>query len=216
MGLSASVGTVLYDPYKRGSCVGLGGSPFSAGRAGYEIVDVGRRVVWGTADWTPSAFQGFKPPWHKPLYRKNDPRVGYADSGKITKSPGCEFDGQYNTLRAFGRDFRQVVRLISFERIGSGESQLQQVTLEKYHTLLYREGTVVRVLHTPDETQYIAVSRSARPEGGPNPLPEGWRIGTYQLSCDFPLELSGTVINIRTPNRDSFQGPLQPRHHFPR
>lgn len=213
----AGIGPIIfYDPYEKTTCVALSGTPFSDGRVGYEIIDLGRRVVWGTSNWTLSEFQNFETPWHKPLHLKNDPRTGYADSGKIVKSPGCKVDGEYNTLRAYGREFQQVVRLISFKRIGSGKAQLKQVILEKYHRLYYRSGTTVRVLHAPNGEQYVAVSYSIRREAEPNPLPAGWRIATYLLSEEFELDLSGAVTNIRTPNTDSFQGPVPPRDHFPR
>ncbi|MEM8636817.1 MAG: hypothetical protein AAGF33_17760 [Pseudomonadota bacterium] len=214
--LILGVGPVLYDPYQKQRCVKLQDSPFSGGRFGFEVIDLGRRIVWGTSNWAPSEFQAFQPPWHKPLVRKNDVRVGYADSGEIRKSPGCEFDGEYNTMRAFGREFRQVVRLISTTQIGSGEKKLRYVSLEKYHTLIYLAGTTVNVLHAPDGKQYIAVSRSAQSVSVSNALPEGWSIGTYKLIEEFELELSGIVTVIRTPNKDSFQGPLWPRDHFPR
>ncbi|MEO1324502.1 MAG: hypothetical protein AAFV59_16035, partial [Pseudomonadota bacterium] len=89
-------------------------------------------------------------------------------------------------------------------------------TLEKYHRLLYRSGRSVSVLHAPDGDQYIAVSRTVLRLTDANPLPDGWRIETYELTEDFDLDLSGTVVNIRTPNKDSFQGPLDTGSRFPR
>jgi len=214
--LAAGLAPVAYDPYEKAKCIPIDGSPFSTGQTGYEFVDLGRRIVWGTSDWSLTKFAAFELPWHKPFYVKNDPRRGYADSAKITRSPGCNANGEYNTLQAFGREFRQVVRLISHKRVGTAEAQLLYTTLEKYHRLLYRSGRSVSVLHAPDGDQYIAVSRTVLRLTDANPLPDGWRIETYELTEDFDLDLSGTVVNIRTPNKDSFQGPLDTGSRFPR
>ena len=208
-------GAILYDPYERTPCLQTTETALSGIRAGFEFIDIGRMQVWGTMDWTVDEFNDFNLPWHKPLYLKNDPRALFADEGQIRRSPGCAIDGEFNTLQAFGREFRHVVRLISFERIGTGDSRLLNTTLEKYHALTYYAGRTVNVLHSPDGEQYIEVARTAKRAEGVPSVPEGWQIRTYTLNAELHLELSGLVTNLRTVNDDSFQGPLEPEMRFP-
>ena len=213
----AIAGTVIvYDPYKRESCVSKSVTNSEGPPKGYEFIDLGRKQVWATANWTDDEFQAFELPWHKPLYFKNDPRVGYFDRGQILKSPGCPTYGTFNTLNAFGREFAQVVQLVAFDRIGEGEAQLLSTRLIKYHELTYYAGRQVQVLHTPNDMQYIAVARTADRQSDQIELPAGWQIRTYRLNEDLDLELFGEITNIRTMNKDSFQGPLSDEDRFPR
>ncbi|MEO1661272.1 MAG: hypothetical protein AAFR51_09805 [Pseudomonadota bacterium] len=214
--LAIVAGALAYDPYERRSCIAAGNNSTQTKPKGYEFVDLGRRQVWGTSNWTDQEFNAFNLPWHKPLYFKNDPRVGYADQARILRSPGCETDGEFNTLSAFGQEFRHVVQLTSFNRIDRGDKQLLVTRLVKYHELTYHAGREVRVLHAPDGQQYIAVARTANRSLKGITLPVGWWIDSYRLEEDFDLNLSGEITNIRTRNKDSFQGPLHEIDQFPR
>lgn len=206
---------VLYDPYERQTCVPMRFEAVEGAPKGYEFVDLGRGQVWGTADWSETAFNAFKLPWHKPLYFKNDPRVGYADHARILRSPDCERDGAFNTLTAFGKEFRHVVQVSSVDHIGRGDSRISLTEIVKYHALTYSAGREVSVLHAPDGAQYIAVAGTSKREPGIADVPDGWRIETYHLEQDFELNLFGEVTNIRTTNKDSFQGPLAVDQQFP-
>ncbi|MEL6830025.1 MAG: hypothetical protein AAFO63_07800 [Pseudomonadota bacterium] len=208
-------GAILHDPYDRVTCAEKETPGLSEAQAGFEFVDIGRREVWGTSDWTVDGFRQFQPPWHKPLYFKNDPRLSFADEGKIVRSPGCS-EGEFDTLHAFGREFRLVVRLVSFDHAGRGDSQLRLTRLEKYHELTYLGGRAVDVLYDPDGEQYIAVARTFERNDREFVLPDGWQLETHILAEDFNLSLFGEVTNIRTSNQDSFQGPLSPQDRFPR
>jgi len=214
--LAIASAVIIYDPYDRKSCVSKSVNQPDGPPKGYEFIDLGRKQVWATADWTDDEFEAFELPWHKPLYFKNDPRVGYFDRGRILRSPGCPTEGTFNTLNAFGREFAQVVQLVAFDRIGEGEAQLLSTRLIKYHELTYYAGRQVQVLHTPNDVQYIAVARAANRQSDQIELPAGWQIQTYRLDKDLDLELFGEITNIRTRSKDSFQGPLSDEDRFPR
>lgn len=212
--LTAVSARIIIVPYEEEKCVAIERTPPSSGNIGYEFVDLARRKVWATLDWDAKSFKSFEPPWHKPYYIKNSPRILMADKGEIIRSPACEGDGEFNTLKAFGREFRQVVRLVSFERIGTGDAQLTLTRLEKYHSLEYRAGRKVNVLTAPDGAQYIEVARSAdRPDHSPA-LPDRWQITSHVLDQDFNQRLMGVITNIRTAEEDSYQGPLPKSERF--
>ncbi len=174
----------------------------------YEIIDIFYRQVWGTPDFTPDEFAAFAFPYPWLLWQKNDPRVPQPDSAQFLKSPGCGANGQYTYLRAFGKEFLQVVQLISVNEALDAQNLVRRTTLEKYHTLTYNSGRTVNVLNSPTGDRYILVARTANPISPVPTLPAGWTLSNHVLAAPLNVDLSGTVSVLRTDNEDSYQGPL--------
>ena len=62
--------------------------------AGYELIDLLNKKVWGTGDFTPAEYAAFTPPL---FWIKNDPRTMIADQAEFLQSPGSV---SYTHLRA--------------------------------------------------------------------------------------------------------------------
>lgn len=189
---------------QRQSCVDRAPS-FERGGTGYELLDFGRREVWATTQWTPDEFKDFAFPMNWAFWGKNDPRVSQSDGAQFMRSPGCEADGQYSYMRAFGREFVQVVELQDMKRLGEGA---RKVTLEKYHRLQFEAGRRLTVLSGPDANQYVCFTETLGRSSTPARLPEGWVPRVAELEAPLSVELFGDVIVIRLSNEDSCQGPI--------
>jgi hypothetical protein len=180
---------------------------FKGGGAGYELINLVGREVWATGNWTPEAYANFSFPFSWFFWRKNDPRIALADRGQFLKSPGCT-DGQYSYMRAFGREFVQVVRLILINNRIDNLGLIRKTELEKYHILHYSAGRRVSILLSPDGERFIGVSRSLDRSSDSPTLPEGWTLTDYLLAEAIQIELLGKVSVLRMDNEDSYQGPL--------
>ncbi|MEL6347740.1 MAG: hypothetical protein AAFV53_31835 [Myxococcota bacterium] len=172
-------------------------------RAGYELINVSGGGVWLTRDWSLEAYADFSLPFSWLGWRKNDPRRGVTDGGRLLRSPGCE-PGQYSYMRAFDREFVQVVQLQPLKRRAG---LVHEVQLEKYHQVEYAANQSVKVLSRPDGNRYILVAETVERSGEPT-LPDGWTITEHVLDSDLQVDLFGEVTVIRLDNEDSFQGPL--------
>lgn len=181
--------------------------PNFKGGVGYEIIDFVNREVWATTEFTPEEFEAFSFPVHWVLWRKNDPRMGWADSAQFLQSPGCNETGQYTYLHAFGKTFFKVVELDKMHRADEG-GLIRRVELEKYHVLSYAAGRSVSILENPEGERFIGVARTSPPPAYAPTLPKGWRITSRSLTADLQVDLTGRVSVIRLDNEDSYQGPL--------
>ena len=173
--------------------------------AGYELIDLLNKEVWGTADFTPEEYAAFLPPL---LWIKNDPRILMADRGEFLRSPGCSEAGQYTYLQAFDREFLNVVKLVSMDQPADDQGLIRRTQLEKYHLLTYLAGRTVYILQSPTGERFIWVSRSVNPPSDTFTLPDEWTLTSNVLSTELSVDLSGDVSVLRTDNEDSFQGPL--------
>jgi hypothetical protein len=180
---------------------------FDGGGAGYELINLVGREVWATRNWAPEDYANFSFPFSWFFWRKNDPRIALADRGQFLKSPGCT-DGHYSYMRAFGREFVQVVRLISINNRIDDLGLIRKTELEKYHTLHYSAGRTVSILQSPDGERFISVSRSLERSSDLPTLPEGWTLTDYLLAEEIQVDLLGRVSVLRMDNQDSYQGPI--------
>ena len=185
-------------------CVSL--EPASDGEgAGYELIDLLNKEVWGTGDFTPAEYAAFSPPF---LWMKNDPRILIADQGEFLGSPGCSELGQFTYMRAYDKEFLKVVQLITMYTPVDPEGLIRRAELEKYHLLTYFSGRTVTILQGPTGERFIWVARTVDRPPDPVTLPEGWALTTHVLQTELQVDLSGNVSNLRTENEDSYQGPL--------
>jgi hypothetical protein len=188
----------------REACVARAPQPKRA-KVGYELIDLVRKEVWLTVEFTPEEFANFSTPF---LWFKNQPREGIPDAGSFLRSPGCPEPGQFTYLRAFDREFLNVVRLIELNKSVDSDGLIRETILEKYHTLTYFEGQTVSILQNPDGEQFILVSRDANRTSDSFALPDGWALAEYELTKDLEVDLSHRVSVLRMENEDSYQGPL--------
>lgn len=172
---------------------------------GYELIDLVRKEVWLTVEFTPGEFAEFSAPL---LWIKNQPREGVSDGGRFLRSPGCSQPGQFTYLHAFGKEFLNVVRLKEMNKSADVDGLIRETILEKYHIMTYIAGRTVSILQNPSGEQFILVSRDAYRTSDTFALPEGWSIDEYELTEDLEVDLSGRVSVLRTENEDSYQGPL--------
>jgi hypothetical protein len=114
-------------------------------------------------------------------------------------------------MRAFGREFVQVVRLISVNNRIDDLGLIRKAELEKYHILHCSAGRTVSILHSPTGERFIGVSRSLERSLDSPPLPEGWSLTEHLLGKEIPVELLGKVSVLRMKNGDSYQGPISER-----
>ena len=184
---------------------------FEGEGAGYELIHLAGGEVWATGDWTPEEYAGFSLPFSWTFWLKNDPRIPLADRGTFLRSPGCTEDGQYSYMRAFGRDFLQVVELIAINRPADDQGLIRRTELEKYHVLHYSAGRTVSILQSPAGEQFIGVSRSLERSLETPTLPDGWTLTERRLTAELRVDLLGRVSVLRLDNEDSYQGPLPSR-----
>ena len=128
--------------------------------------------------------------------------------GEFLRSPGCAEPGQYTYLRAFDKEFLNVVKLVSIDQPVDNQGLIRSTELEKYHLLTYSAGSTVYILNNPTGERFIGVSRSVDRSSDTFTLPDGWTLTSHVLSTELPVDLSGNVSVLRTDNEDSFQGPL--------
>ncbi len=179
---------------------------FSGGETGYELIDLLNKDVWLTPDFTAEEYAAFSPPL---LWIKNDPRITMGNhQSEFLRSPGCSEQGRFTYIQAFDREFLKVVQLVSMDTPEDSQGLIRRTVLEKYHLLTYAAGSTVHILQSPEGDRYIGVSRSADRTSDTFTLPEGWALTTNVLQTEYQVELSGTVIVLRTDNEDSYQGPL--------
>jgi hypothetical protein len=178
---------------------------FKQTKMGFELIDLWKKEVWATSEYTEEEFAAFSPPL---FWRKNEPREPMFDRAKFHKSPGCDKKGQFTYMRAFGKKFLKVVQLIDINAPVDGQGVIRKIELEKYHLLSYSTGRRVYVLHSPTGERYIGVARSADRTSDTFTIPQGWKLTNHELKEELQVELSGTVSNIRTDNEDSYQGPI--------
>jgi hypothetical protein len=181
---------------------------FEGEGAGYELINLAGGEVWATGDWTPEEYVGFSLPFSWTFWLKNDPRIPLADRGRFLRSPGCTEDGQYSYMRAFSRDFLQVVELIVINRPADDQGLIRRTELEKYHVLHYSAGRTVSILRSPTGERFIGVSESLERSSDTPTLPEGWTLTERLLTAELQVELLGRVSVLRMDNEDSYQGPL--------
>ena len=180
--------------------------PASSGDgAGYELIDLLKKEVWGTADFTPAEYDAFSPPL---FWIKNDPRTMIADQAEFLRSPGCIEPGQFTHMRAYDKEFLNVVQLITMGTPVDPEGLIRRTELEKYHLLTYFAGQTVSILQSPTGERFIWVSRSVDRPSDTFPLPEGWTLSTQVLQTELQVELSENVSVLRTEKEDSYKGPL--------
>jgi hypothetical protein len=111
-------------------------------------------------------------------------------------------------MRAFGRDFLQVVELIAINRPADDQGLIRRTELEKYHVLHYSAGRTVSILRSPTGERFIGVSESLERSSDTPTLPEGWTLTERLLTAELQVELLGRVSVLRMDNEDSYQGPL--------
>lgn len=172
---------------------------------GYELIDILRRDVWATRDWSPSEFSEFSPPT---LWGKNDPRLALHDGGRFLRSPACAEDGQFSYLYAFDRRFLHVVELKAFPRSADIKGHITKVELEKNHVLRFAAGSKMNVLTSPTGHRYVGVSRSLERSASSPTLSSGWTLTEKLLLNDVEIELTGVITVLRLDNQDSYQGPV--------
>jgi hypothetical protein len=174
-------------------------------RAGYELINLFTREVWGTSDFTEEEYEEFSPPI---FWIKNDPRIMIADKAEFLRSPDCDEDGQFTYMQKFDKRFMKVVQLITMNKPADSEGLISRTELEKYHILTYNSGQIVNILENPSGERFIEVSRSVNRSSDIFTLPDGWILTNHFLQNDLHVELLGNVSVLRTDNEDSYQGPL--------
>ncbi len=195
-----------YQPAERERCISR--SPaFEGDGPGYELLNLADGDVWATRSWTPEDYAEFSLPVSWAFWRKNDPRITLADRGQFLQSPGCDI-GQYSYMKAFDKEFLQVVQLIAMNQPVDRQGLIRAVELEKYHVLHYAAGRTVSILQDPSGQQFIGVSQSLERSTVTPTLPEGWTLAEHQLTEDLQVDLLEQVTVLRLDNEDSFQGPL--------
>jgi hypothetical protein len=178
---------------------------FEGSGPGFELIDILRRNVWATRDWSPNEFSEFSTPI---LWRKNDPRLPLHNGGRFLRSPACAEDGQFSYLHAFDRSFLHVVKLRAFPGSADMEGHISKVELEKYHVLNFSAGGKMSVLKSPTGDQFIGVSRSLKRRSSPPTIPSGWTLTQRTLLKNVEIELIGVITVLRLDNQDSYQGPV--------
>jgi hypothetical protein len=129
---------------------------FSGGEVGYELIDLLKKEVWVTADFTAEEYTEFSPPL---LWIKNDPRTMMGDrQSEFLRSPGCSESGQFTYMRAFDKGFLKVVQLVTMNTPVDSQELIRRTELEKYHLLTYAAGSTVYILHNTTGERFIGVS----------------------------------------------------------
>jgi hypothetical protein len=175
---------------------------------GFELIDLMRRQAWVTTNWTLEAYANFSPPYAALNWIKNEPRVGFASSASVLRSPGCKQDGQFTYMNRFDRMFFHIADVTRAGWSHGPNGEIFEAAVHKYHRLEFDAGQIVSILVTPNGDRFIGVNRPVGEAKARPALPEGWELLDRELEGSRRVDLFGEVRVLRLQNGASYQGPM--------
>jgi len=154
---------------------------------------------------TAGEFDAFDPPDGFGMALVGEPR---ADQAWFARSPQAEVDGPVETAEIGGRQFSYVARPLGIESLASGAVEM---TIDKYHAMLYRAGRTIDVLDFGDGTVATPAwgSRDPLAEVSDAMVVDGWQLRQVELAEDLVTFIPNPARVIVLDNAFGFHGPLE-------
>ena len=172
-----------------------------------EILDTREQSAWqALAPADLETYQGLRP---EPPFVKIGIGRGVMDEAWFRRSPGADSDGAMATREIDGHLFSFCARPAGPPQEPAGPAGPRLIEVVKHHTLVYRAGRSIDWLRLPDGSHYVHVIEGG-PDKPPLVLPEGWAQHSVKLERELTVELPCPTTVMFFPNRDSFQGPVDP------
>jgi len=171
----------------------------------FELIEAEtRRVFICQAEVTAEELEVFNPPDGYSQSLVGDAR---ADMAYFARSPGADSDGPVEIAELGGRRFSYVARPAGLETLASGAIEM---TIDKYHSVLYRAGRTIDVLDFGDGT--VAVPAW----GGRDPsvtltdamLDPAWTLRSIRLAGDLLTTIPNPSRVIVLEGAFGFHGPV--------
>lgn len=114
----------------------------------------------------------------------------------------------------FGATWQHMANIVGFQGFLDDRNLLMAAIVQKHHELVWRAGSNITVLTSPDGAHYALNSRDARRTSDTPTIPDSWLLRTIRLEEDLLVRLPFNTTVVRSDNQDSFQGPLAPHIDF--
>lgn len=132
-----------------------------------------------------------------------------ADLAYFRRSPEATVDGPVDTMVVDGLLFARVARPIGRE---PEHVDLNVLSIDKHHTMLYVAGRTIDVLDFGDGTvatpAFAPPARAADATGPSRPLPDRWRFRSVTLEHDLTAVVPNPARVVFFPDGSGFHGPV--------
>jgi len=170
-----------------------------------EIMDTQTMDVWQTmADVTREDYAKLDP---GERYRKVGIGSLAGDCSYFRRSPDAGSDGAMDEMQHAGHVWKRCARPAGAPSLPVGQGGPHQLSVIKYHSIVYAENSEVGYLQSSDGEYYVKVI-----DGGLDSaelvLPEGWEHFTLQAEKELMLHLPCPATVFFFANLHSYQGPV--------
>ena len=182
-------------------------------RIGFELIQIislDSILVWTNAEMlTQEQFDSIE---LSSSWQKNEPREGMPNSSRFLRSPDANQQADFTTAEHFGYNwlFNAQVVDIDVSLPDNNEGLLTGRNIGKYHEVTFDAGRTISILISPDDEEYVLISRDANRTTDIPIIPDTWQIEERLISEELTIELPNPTLNIRAENnQDSWQGPVE-------
>jgi hypothetical protein len=181
-------------------------------RIGFELVQIvsfDSILVWANAE--PLTQEEFDSIQITSGWQKNEPREGMPDSAQFLRSPDAIEDGVFTTAEHFGYQWLFNAQIVdsNVELPENEEGLLTGRYIAKYHEVTFKAGRTLSILISPQDEEYVLISRDAERVTDIPIIPETWQIEERVINENLTFDLPNPTLNIRAENnQDSWQGPI--------
>ena len=172
-----------------------------------QILSADEMIVWVNMGMTEDDFEAIDSPSN---WFKNQPREGEPDASSFARSPNAEVDGEFTYEEHFGHNWLHNATVIEANTPIDEAGLLRRHQVEKFHSVTFFAERTLTILISPEEEQYVRISRDANRTEETHALPDGWSLTEYIIPEELTFTLPNPTINIRAENEDSYQGPISP------
>jgi hypothetical protein len=178
-------------------------------KVGYEILQIksaNEIIVWVCTDITREEFDAIEVPagWFK-----NEPREGDPDASSFARSPDASVDGEFTEQEHYGHLWMHNATVVEANTQVDDQDRLRLSRVAKFHTVTFHAGRTLKILVSPDDEQYVRISRDVDRTSDVPILPTDWNLLDYVTPEELTFQLPNPTVNIRAKsNEDSFQGPI--------
>jgi hypothetical protein len=187
-------------------------TPTEKKRVGFELVQIvsfDSILVWANAE--PLTQEEFDSIQITSGWQKNEPREGMPDSAQFLRSPDAIEDGVFTTAEHFGYLWLFNAQIVdsNVELPENEEGLLTGRYIAKYHEVTFKAGRTLSILISPQDEEYVLISRDAERTTDIPIIPETWQIEERVINENLTFDLPNPTLNIRAENnQDSWQGPI--------
>lgn len=177
----------------------------SATSCHHEIINTETMEVWQALE--PSTLEAFEAMEVEAPWAKVATGFGRMDESYFRRSPGMDEDGPMATMEAFGFVWSHCANPDMAGAVQHGENGPREISVHKYHTMIFHGGHDLDILCAPDGNEYVHIFDTRR-VGLPKDLPDGYAIRSVHLEEKIVLDLGYPATVFFFPDGNGFQGPL--------